>query len=122
MLYKDNQPYKLSTEEIKKYSGKKTFLLARGTAKFDQTDQRVRRPNSLRIEPHYILTDPETGATTEIRYAATAPQMRSDQGISYQQWNPSEIVFPQKGKLTVTNDAEMNYFMSNHPKNADSPK
>jgi hypothetical protein len=120
MLYKDNEPYKLTKEELKEYGKKQVYLLMPGHARYDQQDKRVRKPNGIFMEPYYRLTDTEN-RTTEIRYVETAPRVVSEGGLSYNQWNPSQVEFPQPGRLIVDHNPEMNYFLMNHPLCETSP-
>lgn len=120
MIYKNNEPYKLTKEEIRMYSGKVTFMLTPELVKWDAEDQRVRKPNSIHLEPRYFLFDKENGSTYEVRYV-TSTMPKKDGNVSYTEFNPSEIVIPPAGKIIVDNDPEFCYFLSNHPANQDSP-
>lgn len=122
MLYKNNEIYKLTKEETKKFSKKTTYLLMPHYFKYDHQDERIRKPNSIMMEPFYILFDTESGGSTEVRYAKTTPQKKIENGNTYEMWNPSEVEFPQSAKIVVENDPEMNYFLANHPQNDANPK
>lgn len=120
MIYKDNIPYKLTAEEVKKYGGKKNFRIARNLAKWDATDGRIRRPNAVFIEPFYTLFDKAEGSTQEIRYVKSS-RPKTEAGVTFQSYTPSQVEFPTTGRITVENDSEYCYFLSNHPANEDSP-
>lgn len=123
MIYKNNEPYKLTKEEMKMYSKRVVYLLMPSMAKWDRADQRVRRPNSIQLEPFYTVFNDLDGQSTEIRYARTAPQQKTENNVTNTSWNPSQLEFPQSGKIVVDkNDPEMNFFWANHPLNEGNEK
>lgn len=122
MLYKNGEPYKLTSEEIKLHTKRQIYLMHSSLVKYDYKDQRLRKPNRLLIEPFYTLYDEVTGGSTELRYASIAPQKRIEGSVAFTAWTPSEIEFPNSGKLIIEGkNPEMNYFLANHPGNEANP-
>lgn len=122
MIYKNNEPYKLTKEEQRMYARRTVYLLMPHFAKWDPADMRVRKPNSFQLEPNYTLFDTESGQSTEVRYARSAPQRKTENGVTFENWNPSYLEFPQSGRMIVeANDPELNFFWANHPANEANP-
>lgn len=123
MIYKNNEPSKLNKEEQKKYAKRTVYLLMPHLAKYDHQDGRLRKPNAMILEPNYTWFDSESGQSVEIRYAKTAPLRKNENGKTYDEWNPSQLEFPQSGRMIVdANDPELNYFWANHPANEGNEK
>lgn len=120
MIYKDNVPYKLTPAEVKQYSGRRVFKIARNLAKWDANDQRVRKPHSILLEPFYTLADKDGAGKEEVRYVKSS-RPKTEGGVTFQSYTPSQIEIPNTGKIEVENDAEYCYFLSLHPANEDSP-
>lgn len=114
MLYKDDQPYKLQKEEVKKYSGKKIYRLAKNLVKWDAEDQRIRKPNSLMLEPFYTFNDIANGRTEVIRYTTSARE-KKDGNLTYTAYMPSEVAFPVTGKIVIENNPEYAFWFDHHP-------
>lgn len=118
MIFKNNEPYRLSKEEIALHSKRVVYLLHQSLVQWDYQDQRLRKPNTLMMEPYYSMYDADQGQTVEVRYAHTIPQKKLEGSVPTTVWNPSEIEFPKSGRLIVeANNPEFNYFLANHPSN-----
>lgn len=114
MIYKNDKEYKLTKEEKHLYAKRMKFMLPPSLKVWNKLNNRYDMPRSIGLETFYYHFDNAEKENVMIRYVEKIQTDRKDKT----EYFPDTLVIGHSGEINTTEQqADLNYFLSNHPGN-----